>query len=433
MLWTSGVVWCLINLCVTTRLVVGQAPPRPENNDKGTTFLDHDTPIKDYFGKTFLKDNIPFIDIPDSNIQSIYYYRQRTLSSHLRYAIAGTGYILTEFLTPVGYAQAFNTIDAAAGHQIDEASFLRGKFYNDDYIQVYTRGPGNSVQYTQWILDAMYRRSQVDGDTAYTTNQLSDMTRLWDEWDFVFDRNANLYHYTPNSDAQEYSLPGYVTPPVLDGPQTFRPSINAFMVGNARAIANVASQAGNAAVASNFTSIADKIEHAMYDHLWDPAQEFFVDVIQPNNPDLSPIHGREEVGFYPYRFGVGLESKYSVAPVLELFDPQGFFAPYGPTTLEIRNQYFMAVKPDGYCCYWNGQSWPYSTAHTLSSLAALYHSGKAAVTADQYYQLLSTYATTQHKNGQPYVAESHYPFQDGWSADSFNHSEVSHYQIWHHA
>lgn len=68
-------------------------------------------------------------------------------------------------------------------------------------------------------------------------------------------------------------------------------------------------------------------------------------------------------------------------------------------------------------------SWPYSTSHTLKSLAAIYRAGNTNVTAEQYYQYLQTYAKTQHKNGQPYVAESHYPLRDAWSADSTNHSE----------
>lgn len=128
-----------------------QWPPQPENiNISGTTFLDHDTPISQFWGKTFLKENIPFIDIPDRLIQDVYYYRWSSIQRHLRYTVAGTGYILTEFVQPVGYAQALNTIDAAAGHQIDEARWLRGKFYNDDYIQCYTRGPGNTTQYTHW-------------------------------------------------------------------------------------------------------------------------------------------------------------------------------------------------------------------------------------------------------------------------------------------
>lgn len=68
-------------------------------------------------------------------------------------------------------------------------------------------------------------------------------------------------------------------------------------------------------------------------------------------------------------------------------------------------------------------SWPYSTGHTLKSLAAIYRSGVTNATAEQYHQYLQTYARTQQKDGKPYVAESHAPFDDVWSADSRNHSE----------
>lgn len=151
-----------------------------------------------------------------------------------------------------------------------------------------------------------------------------------------------------------------------------------------------------------------------------------MDVIRPENPNLTPIQGREEVGLFPFRFGVGLDAEYVNSSVQQLFDPQGFFAPYGPTTLEIRNKYFAGTKPGGACCYWNGQSWPFSTSHVLKSLAAIYRNGNSSLTAEQYVQYLGIYATTQHKNGVPYVAESHYPFLNEWSADGPNHSE--HYQ-----
>lgn len=397
----------------------------------GTSFLDHITPISGFFGQTFLAENIPFIDLPDSNIQDIYYYRWSSFQRHLRYTVPGTGYIITEFMQPVGYAQALNTIDAAAGHQIDEARWLRSQFYDDDYILAYTRGPANSTQYTYWILDAMFRRSQVNGDTTYTTEQLSDMTKLWGYWDYTYDSGAGLYYYTPNWDAQEFSLPGYIVAPnggqlQYNGPETYRPNINAYMVANARGIALVATQAGDSTTASKFSNRADRLEHSIYTKLWDPVQSFFMDVIQPNNPNLDKVQGREEVGLFPFHFGVGLDAKYANSSVQQLFDPQGFFTTYGPTTLETRNQYYAATKPGGACCYWNGQSWPFSTSHVLKSLAAIYRSSNSCITADQYVQNLSIYATTQHKNGAPYVAESHYPSLDTWSADSSNHSE--HYQ-----
>ena len=410
--------------------VQAQFPPQPENiNLTGTSFLDHDTPVSGFAGQTFLKENIPWIDIPDTNIQDVYYYRWSSIVRHLRYTTAGTGYILTEFMQPVGYAQALNTIDAAAGHQIDEARWLRSRFFDDDYITVYTRGPGNTTQYTHWIMDAAYRRSQVTGDLQFINQQLLDMVRMWNEWDYTFDTSAGLYYFTPNFDAQEYSLPGYVADPSgntdvqLDGPNTYRPSLNSYMVANARAIAEVATQISDTATARNFTQIASDLENAMYQHLWSPDQQFFMDVIMPNNSNLSTLAGREEVGFYTFRFGIGLTPEYANASAAAMFDPEGFLTQYGPTTLEVRNKYYDATKPSDYCCFWNGQSWPFSTAHTLKSLAAIYRSGNSSLTASEYLQYLNTYAITQQKDGQPYVAESHYPSMDSWSADTSNHSE----------
>ncbi|KAI1125489.1 Six-hairpin glycosidase [Nemania abortiva] len=397
---------------------------------KGTTFLDHADPISSFLGRTFLQSNIPYLDIPDKLIQDVFYYRWTSLQRNLRYVTAGTGYMCTEFVHPVGYAKAFGTIDAAAGHQIDESRWLRDTAYGDDYIQLYTRGPADPLQYTQWILDAASRRAMVTGDSKFLANQLNDMIRVWHLWDPYFDSSAGLYYYQPVWDAQELSLPGFIADPDntnwdlrKDGPDTYRPSHNAYMVANARAIARAAELAHNGLIQSQFLKIAGDLETAMYEHLWAPEQEFFMDIIRPNNPNLTRLTGREQVGLFPYRFGIGLNESYAQPALDAMFDPQGFLSPYGPTTLEIRDPWFAATKPTDYCCWWNGMSWPYSTGHTLKSLAAIYRSGATNATAEQYHEYLQMYARTQQKNGMPYVAESHYPFEDAWSQDQNNHSE----------
>ncbi|KAI1187577.1 Six-hairpin glycosidase-like protein [Nemania serpens] len=400
-------------------------------NVKGTSFLNHEALLSGFLGRTFLQNNIPYIDIPDKLIEDVYYYRWTSLQRNLRYVTAGTGYMCTEFVHPVGYAKAFGTIDAAAGHQIDEARWLRNTAFADDYIQLYTRGPADPLQYTQWILDAMSRRAMVTGDDEFLATQLNDMVRVWHLWDPYFDSTARLYYYQPVWDAQELSLPGFIAYPDSedfemrkDGPDTYRPSHNAYMVANARAIARAAQIAHDGLTETQFSKIADDLETAMYERLWAPQQEFFMDIIRPNNPNLTRLTGREQVGLFPYRFGIGLNESYAQPALDSMFDPMGFLAPYGPTTLEIRDPWFAATKPDpNYCCWWNGMSWPYSTGHTLKSLAAIYRSGVTNATAEQYHQYLQMYARTQQKDGMPYVAESHAPFDDVWSADSRNHSE----------
>lgn len=416
--------------------VVSQVPPQPENIDiRCTSFLDHETPIANFSGKTFLRENIPYIDIPDKSIQDTYYYRWSSLARHLRYSIAGAGYVLTEFVQPVSYENTFSTIDAAAGHQIDEARWLRSKFYTDDYARFWTRGPGNTLAFTHWILDAIHHKSEVDGNTAFLTSQLQGMLRLWHLWDFTFDPAYGLYYYTTIADAQELSLPGYVVSNgglnnitlLLVGPDTYRPSHNSYMIANARAIARTAQLAGNTALAHEFMSIADKLEAAMFDHLWSQDLQFFVDVIRPGNSSLGrrgAVQGREEIGLFPFRFGIGLSPKYTIPSLRQLFEPEGFSAKYGPTTLERRNDFHDGSKPTSYCCYWNGQSWPFSTAHALKSLAAIYRADNSSTTAEQYFKTVSVYSTTQRDSfGNPFVAEAHYPEIDAWSAYTTNHSE----------
>ncbi|KAJ3569883.1 hypothetical protein NPX13_g5925 [Xylaria arbuscula] len=429
-LFKMAIVSIVATFLVLTHSVIGHRQLLVRQDTSGTSFLDHEDPISEFSGRSFLKENIPYIDIPDNLIQDVYYYRWTSLQRNLRYVTAGTGYMCTEFVHSVGYAQAFGTIDAAAGHQIDESRWLRNTAYANDYIQLYTRGPADPLQYTQWILDATSRYAMVTGDSEFLATQLQDMIRVWNLWDRQFDSDVGLYYYEPVWDAQELSLPGFIADPDdldwdlrKDGPETYRPSHNAYMVANARAIARSAKLASDTDTESEFSNIADELEAAMFKYLWAPEQNFFMDVIRPNNPNLTRLTGREQVGLFPYRFAIGLNQSYAQPAVDSMFDPDGFLATYGPTTLEIRDEWFMATKPENYCCYWNGQSWPYSTSHTLKSLAAIYRAGVTNATAEQYVQYLRTYAETQQKNGKPYVAESHSPFENIWSADSTNHSE----------
>lgn len=97
-----------------------------------TYFVNKDSKLKNFFEPQWYKDNIPFVEVPDKEIEEVYYYRWSSLKRHLRYTTPGAGYIITEFVHKVGYSQKFDTINAAAGHHIYEARWLR----NARYVQV---------------------------------------------------------------------------------------------------------------------------------------------------------------------------------------------------------------------------------------------------------------------------------------------------------
>lgn len=98
-------------------------------------------------------------------------------------------------------------------------------------------------------------------------SQLDGMVRMWHECDCTFDESVGLHYYTPNFDAQEYTLPGFmVTHSVnnqleLHGPNTYRPRHNAYMGTNAKAIAAAAQVQGNTTIAAEFTNLAMNLEN----------------------------------------------------------------------------------------------------------------------------------------------------------------------------
>ena len=140
-----------------------------------------------------------------------------------------------------------------------------------------------------------------------------------------------------------------------------------------------------------------------------------------NNPTNALLDTREEEGFVPWMFELPVAADSSA--MAELLDPQGFAAAFGPTTAERRSRWFDYQAQT--CCHWDGPSWPYETAQTLTGLANLLqdYPAQATVTRADYLNLLHTYAATQYRNGVPYVAEAHDADTADWIYDSYNHSE----------
>ncbi|KAF2088362.1 hypothetical protein K490DRAFT_40100 [Saccharata proteae CBS 121410] len=406
-----------------------------------TSILDHSAYIQDFDDPQWYLDNIPFVDFPDQSITDVYYYRTSVIKRHLKYAHEGHGWIFTEFIHPVSWASKFQTIPDSAPHQIVEGRWLRDLNYAKDFITTYTRGGVeiiSGISYTHYIQDAILEHAQATGDSSFLISQLDGMIKTYNLWDVQLNTDTGLYHRTPLSDAQEYSLPGYVTGgpgggPMQEwvdvgndyntiwlGPETYRPNFNAYMVANARAISSVAQLAGNASLAQEWNDRAATLYNNMRDLLFDNDLKFWIDVVEGTN---LAVTGRELIGYFPFRFGVGMDND-AVQGLEAGLTPEAFLSEYGPTTLEQSNPYYDAFKNTTYCCMWNGQSWPFSTSVYLGTLARLARGNQSAVvTKDLFYQEFKKYALTNYKDGVPYTAESHYPTIDKWSGDTTNHSE----------
>ena len=80
--------------------------------------------------------------------------------------------------------------------------------------------------------------------------------------------------------------------------------------------------------------------------LYDNELNFWIDVIQGTN---EPVVGRQEIGYYPYRFGIG-RNQSNIRGLEAGLDPEHFIAQFGPTTLEQTSPYYTAFKNLTYCC-----------------------------------------------------------------------------------
>ena len=114
------------------------------------------------------KANIPFLDVPDKQIQEVYYYRWSVAKRNLRNT-GKDGYISTEFIPPVGWGNIFNSLNDAAGHHIYEDRWLRDQRYMNDYEKFWYTGSGIRGAHhfsADWLDDSVLQRAKVSGDVC---------------------------------------------------------------------------------------------------------------------------------------------------------------------------------------------------------------------------------------------------------------------------
>jgi hypothetical protein len=406
---------------------------------RGTHFLNDAALLGSADEKAWYEANIPFLDVPDQTIRDVYYYRWRVWKEHLRPTGTANGDITTEFFGYPGYAAPFGAINASSAHQIDEGRWARDQQPVTDDIRYWLQGAGSGPkpavdsvnanqgtwarEYSMWLASSVLGQAEVTGDFSPAERLLPELERQYRGWSNQFNAQLGLYWQVPVWDGMEYSASSYETDPAdpYHGGAGYRPTINAYQYGDATAISELAALARQPKVAASYAGQAAALKASMQKWLWDPARQFFYDMGRDNNPGHALLSAREEIGFVPWMFG--MPSAADSAAWAQLTSPQGFAAPYGPTTVEQRSHWFMYQASQG-CCRWDGPSWPFATAQTLGGLANLLddYPAQRYVTAADYDALLHTYAATQYQNGTPHVGQAHDPAQDNWIYDASDYS-----------
>ena len=197
----------------------------------------------------------------------------------------------------------------------------------------------------------------------------------------------------------------------------YRATINSYMFGDAKAIARIAEMAGRADLQARFRREAADIKRLLEDKLWDERAQFFK--VLPRGPEAALRDVRELHGYTPWYFNLP-EARFDSA-WRQLMDPQGFFAPFGPTTTEQRNPGFQ-LSYSGHECQWNGPSWPFATSVTLVGLANLLNAREQPfVSKADYFTVLQNYVLSHRLRRDdgvlvPWIDENLNPRTGDWIA-----------------
>ncbi|MBL9126465.1 MAG: hypothetical protein JNL97_02400, partial [Verrucomicrobiales bacterium] len=354
----------------------------------------------------FLEANAPRFECPDADIERTYWFRWWTFRKHLRRT--PEGWVVTEFLPPVPWAGKYNTISCAAGHHLNEGRWLLDRRPLDDYARFWFRPEAEPRKYSFWPAEALLARARVTGDAGLVRTLLPDLVRNFEAWERDrFDPTVGLFWQEDGQDGMEVSVGG----------TGFRATINSYMVAEASAIARIAELESQPKLATRFRERAEKLRRTLLEKLWDPEARFFK--VLPRDTRRGLVDVRELHGFTPWYADLP-EPTHAVA-WRQLSDPLGFKAPFGLTTTEQRHAGF-ALSYAGHECQWNGPSWPYATAITLSAAANYLHSPNPAhLSVAEYFDALRTYARAHRlvrKDGSevPWIDENLNPRTGDWIA-----------------
>ncbi|MBA3938253.1 MAG: hypothetical protein H0X38_12385 [Planctomycetes bacterium] len=374
-----------------------------EFNGADDEIYPHDIP--DAASGEFLAANVPLFSCPDREFERTMWFRWWTLRKHLRRT--PDGWVMTEFLPDVPWAGKHNTISCAVMHHIREARWLADPRFLDDYGDFWL-GKGGAVRsYSCPIADALWQRRLVTGDQTQVLALLPALIANYEAWERDHRAANGLYWQIDDRDGMEVSLGG----------SGLRATINSYQFADATAIAAIAEQAGKVEVASAFQARAATLRRLVLAELWNPADAFF-EVRPLVDGQMRPSVGvRELHGYTPWY--VGLAGQEQAVAWGQLMDPQGFFAPCGPTTAERRAKGF-ALNYSGHECQWNGPSWPFATAVTLTALANLLNGPpQQAIAKQDYFTLLGLYAASQRRTREdgvvvPWIDEVLNPLTGDW-------------------
>ncbi|MFV8326654.1 MGH1-like glycoside hydrolase domain-containing protein [Flavobacterium sp. ZS1P14] len=345
----------------------------------------------------WMKSNIPLFECPQQNFEEMYYFRWWSARKHIKKT--PQGYAITEFLVDRSYADKYNMISCALGHHINEFRWLHHPEYVEQDVHLWFRGQDGKPMkklrtFSSWTADALYNRYLVTKDATFLLDMFPDLVNEYAAWEGDRKRKDGLFWQFDVKDGMEESLSG------ARKFRNARPTINSYMYGNAKALANIAKLKGDTKQEKYFSAKADTLQKLIETKLWNPKDTFFETFTEKDT--LAQV--REAIGFIPWYFNLPQQDKGFEKAWEQVKDEKGFSAPFGLTTAERRSPRFRTHGSG--TCEWDGAIWPFATSQTLTAMAnVLNNYSQSTIDKNDYFKQMNLYVQSQYYRGRPYLGE----------------------------
>jgi hypothetical protein len=291
-------------------------------------------------------DNVPYFDSSDPGFKRMWYYRWWIVRFNMNRADTPDlrGYSFYE-----GKLGFDNVISFAVPVQLKELTYLRNaQFGLDQALNSYRNLADNGAvvdppgspywgeTYSHWIASALAEYHRVHPIPQETLRALLPaMAGDVRAWMTAYDADRDGLPQRSKPRVTGYDLDilsfwyfsGLRFDEYADLKDLERVDFASFVFANAAAVAELAGQVGDQALAAEFRATADRIRKASLDHLWDDKTRFFY---PQRAEDDARIPVRELHGFFPFTTLLAPNEPRYTAALEKFIDPDEFWARFPP-------------------------------------------------------------------------------------------------------
>lgn len=436
------------NEIVTLRLAAVPWMDDPDQSQWAGVFPLHE--LYSSYATDWFDSNLATFDCSDPYVTKQFWHRAYVLKKNFMNPKLGK---LEDYCCSEGRWKSdwyHHVISYGAGHQIREARWFADPRYSWGQLQTFCKNPRpdgifpshitpegqKGGQYTDWISSTALDVMAVHPNTELLTKNLPALAKNAKAWIDVYDKDNDFLpvvdsHWWTGMEWQPSFFYFYNFLPKKGEDDLERVDLAAYAYGDAKNVAECARLLGKSDDAKSLDELASKIKNAVETKLWNKEWQYF---LSNRFEDDKPALVKEEIGVYPYYFGLPTPGKGYEAAWKSIIDPAEMWGPWPVRSCSLK---CAAYSPGVFWpigenvatgCMWNGPTWPHANSIIMTAMArTLRDYPECDLKKKHLFELFNSFTKAQFKNGDinnPWTGEYYHAETGEWLTNEhdYNHS-----------